>query len=141
MKMLRPGYRHVRLRNMLNMPLEYSTLFVCTKMEEEEFICVDDDLIVAPTSPPYVSLPSEVILKLHCDFEYITFLIQKLYTSYLFSITWFLFQKLSIIQKKQIYILKIYGIYPDDIPINVNAQINTTVEEVINTVSLSHCIF
>ncbi|XP_052101647.1 uncharacterized protein LOC127735503 isoform X2 [Mytilus californianus] len=35
LRCLRPGYRHVRLRNASNKPLELATLFICSKHEEE----------------------------------------------------------------------------------------------------------
>ncbi|KRY51589.1 1-phosphatidylinositol 4,5-bisphosphate phosphodiesterase epsilon-1 [Trichinella britovi] len=45
LKMLRAGYRHVRLRSPINTALEYSTLFIYSRMEEEEFIYLDDDAV------------------------------------------------------------------------------------------------
>ncbi|CDW53051.1 1 phosphatidylinositol 4,5 bisphosphate [Trichuris trichiura] len=43
LKALRAGYRHVRLRSPNNSPLEYSSIFIYSRMEEEEFIYVDGD--------------------------------------------------------------------------------------------------
>ena len=34
LKCLRPGYRHVRLRDITNVPLELATLFIYSKMTE-----------------------------------------------------------------------------------------------------------
>uniref|UniRef100_A0A0L8ICG3 Phosphoinositide phospholipase C n=2 Tax=Octopus bimaculoides TaxID=37653 RepID=A0A0L8ICG3_OCTBM len=36
LKHLRPGYRHVRLRNPLNQPTELATLFIYSKLEEDQ---------------------------------------------------------------------------------------------------------
>lgn len=35
LKCLRPGYRHVRLRSPQNQPLPLSSLFICSRTEEE----------------------------------------------------------------------------------------------------------
>lgn len=43
LKCLRPGFRHVRLRTPQNTPLEYATLFIYSRLEEEEFIHIDED--------------------------------------------------------------------------------------------------
>jgi len=120
-RLLRPGYRHLRLKNMLNVPLDYATMFIYSKMEEEEFISVDDDLIMAPHSPSPVTAPNDVLN------DFIVFL-----CSYLQKI--FFSQKTGAIQKKQIYIMKIFGIYPDDVSVNVHVQSSATVEEVISMV-------
>uniref|UniRef100_A0A915IWF8 Ras-associating domain-containing protein n=1 Tax=Romanomermis culicivorax TaxID=13658 RepID=A0A915IWF8_ROMCU len=105
-KLLRAGYRHLRLRNMLNAPLEYATLFIHSRLEEEEFISVDDDYC-----PPGQSSFS--------------FLAQKAGS-----------EKIGPILKKQIFILKIYGIFPDNSPVSIRVQNSTTVDEVI-TLALS----
>lgn len=43
LKCLRPGYRHVRLRTILNQPLNMATLFVYTRFEEESLERIYDD--------------------------------------------------------------------------------------------------
>ncbi len=44
---LRPGYRHLRLRALNNSSLDHSTLFIYSKLEEEEYVHVDDDYVAS----------------------------------------------------------------------------------------------
>lgn len=46
LKCLRPGYRHVRLKSAINQPLNMSSLFVYSKVEEENFdrVVADNEL-------------------------------------------------------------------------------------------------
>lgn len=46
-KHLRPGYRHVRLRNNQNNPLPVSTLFVFSRLEEESLEGVDGSMTIS----------------------------------------------------------------------------------------------
>lgn len=50
LKYLRPGYRHLRLRNLQNLPIDCATLFIYSRLEEEEFIYVDDDVALLNSS-------------------------------------------------------------------------------------------
>uniref|UniRef100_A0A5S6QM85 Phosphoinositide phospholipase C n=1 Tax=Trichuris muris TaxID=70415 RepID=A0A5S6QM85_TRIMR len=94
LKVLRAGYRHVRLRSPNNSPLDYSSMFIYSRMEEEELIYVDGGSVE-----------------------------NKLHT---------LSQNGEIpVFKQQIYVLKIYGVLPDNSSTTVQAQNTTTAREVI----------
>ena len=61
LRALRPGYRHLRLRAPNNTPLDHSTLFIHSRLEEEEYIEVEDDTALA--SPPKANPASLAVLK------------------------------------------------------------------------------
>uniref|UniRef100_A0A914I8L9 Phosphoinositide phospholipase C n=1 Tax=Globodera rostochiensis TaxID=31243 RepID=A0A914I8L9_GLORO len=135
---LRPGYRHLPLRTPGNQPLEQSFLFVRTRFEQEEHIYLhDEDLLLhfaggspfsaqhsphsaCSTSHPLSHHPahgpsgyeSELIyqvLKLESDANV---------------------KPLSIL-RRQIFIIRIIGLLPDDTPTIVHAESSSTVRSII----------
>ncbi|KFD72382.1 hypothetical protein M514_01694 [Trichuris suis] len=101
LKALRAGYRHVRLRSPNNCPLEYSSIFIYSRMEEEEFIYVDGE----STENKVHTLPQNGEIPIF---------------------------------KQQIYVLKIYGVCPDNSSTTVQAQSTTVAREVID-MALKNC--
>ncbi len=61
LRRLRPGYRHVRLRAPNNTPLDHSTLFIYSRLEEEEYIYVNGE------GPPTEHLKLQQELRLSLD--------------------------------------------------------------------------
>ncbi|CAD5206460.1 unnamed protein product [Bursaphelenchus okinawaensis] len=107
---LRPGYRHLPLRTVANQPLEQSALFIRTRFEEEQHIYLHDDEEVNIYSNYKPELAYQ-ILKIDPEADV---------------------QPLSVI-KKQIFIIKITGLYADDTPVIVHAESGTTVRCVVQS--------
>ncbi len=51
LKCLRPGYRHVRLRDITNVPLELATLFIYSKITEIVLIRSPEPDLLPPNTP------------------------------------------------------------------------------------------
>lgn len=51
LKCLRPGYRHVRLRDAANVPLELATLFIYSKITETNVIRNSEQDLLTPNTP------------------------------------------------------------------------------------------
>lgn len=51
LKCLRPGYRHVRLRDTANVPLELATLFIYSKITETNVIRNSEQDLLTPNTP------------------------------------------------------------------------------------------
>uniref|UniRef100_A0A158R571 Phosphoinositide phospholipase C n=1 Tax=Syphacia muris TaxID=451379 RepID=A0A158R571_9BILA len=108
-KCLRPGYRHLPLRDLSNHSLDQSMLFLFSKFEQEEIIYLFDDDNEYP--PNYEQELSWQILKADMGAEI----------------------KPLPVHKKQIFILKITGLNPDDAPTIVRADSSSTVRNVIQS--------
>ncbi|KAI6197887.1 hypothetical protein M3Y94_01278600 [Aphelenchoides besseyi] len=106
-KCLRPGYRHLPLRTAANQPLEAAMLFLRTRFEQEEHIYLHDQDI-----NPYSNYEPELsyqILSVDPDAN---------------------IKSLSIL-RRQIFIIRIIGLYNDETPSIVHAESGTTVKGVI----------
>ncbi|KAI6195032.1 hypothetical protein M3Y96_01188100 [Aphelenchoides besseyi] len=106
-KCLRPGYRHLPLRTTANQPLEAAMLFLRTRFEQEEHIYLHDQDI-----NPYSNYEPELsyqILSVDPDAN---------------------IKSLSIL-RRQIFIIRIIGLYNDETPSIVHAESGTTVKGVI----------
>ena len=51
LKCLRPGYRHVRLRDITNVPLELATLFIYSKTTETILVRSSEQDLLPPNTP------------------------------------------------------------------------------------------
>ncbi|KAI6230307.1 hypothetical protein M3Y99_01077200 [Aphelenchoides fujianensis] len=106
-KCLRPGYRHLPLRTAANQPLEAATLFLRTRFEQEEHIYLHDDDINSYSN--YEPELAYQILSVDPDAN---------------------IKPLSIL-RRQIFIIRIVGLFADDTPSIVHAESGTTVRGVI----------
>ncbi|CEF70920.1 1-phosphatidylinositol 4,5-bisphosphate phosphodiesterase epsilon-1 [Strongyloides ratti] len=107
LKCLRPGYRHLPMRTQSNKPMEQAYLFILTKYEHEEHIYLNDEDNL--NNIAYEQEMNYQNLKLFKD-------------SCVKSLP---------IYKKQIFVMRIYGISQDDNWITVEAEEKTTVRTVI----------
>uniref|UniRef100_A0A915PXN4 Phosphoinositide phospholipase C n=1 Tax=Setaria digitata TaxID=48799 RepID=A0A915PXN4_9BILA len=104
---IRAGYRHLPLRTPTNVPMEQATIFLYSYFEQEEHIYLhDEDSIV------------------NCNID------QQLHPQIL-DISSTPKKKTAPILKRQIFVLRITGLYPDDTPVIVHVESFTTVKNVI----------
>ncbi|KAK4312307.1 hypothetical protein Pmani_016237, partial [Petrolisthes manimaculis] len=105
LKCLRRGYRHVRLRNLLNQPLPVSTLFIYTMMEEEEYeiqqLSPGQDLSIAPSTLKKEAVESQDITP-------------------------------TVPLKRRKFFVKIHGVVPDEPYTVISATQECTTRDVIN---------
>uniref|UniRef100_A0AC34Q8F1 Phosphoinositide phospholipase C n=1 Tax=Panagrolaimus sp. JU765 TaxID=591449 RepID=A0AC34Q8F1_9BILA len=112
-KCLRQGYRHLPLRSPANQPLEYSSLFLRVRFEQEEHIYLhEEDGSRFPNYEP--EMPYQW-LKTDPDAQ---------------------LKRLNIV-KKQIFVLRIQGLANDDSSIIVYAESCSTVRDVIQKALMS----
>uniref|UniRef100_A0A914VHD0 Uncharacterized protein n=1 Tax=Plectus sambesii TaxID=2011161 RepID=A0A914VHD0_9BILA len=116
LKCLRPGFRHVRLRTPANLPLDQSTLFIRSRFEEEEHIYLHDE-------DSYMQSASEQSIA----FE----LAKKQYDE-----SGIIGKQLPML-KRQIFVLRISGLYADDTATVVQAESSSTVRSVIQSALLT----
>ncbi|GMT05809.1 hypothetical protein PENTCL1PPCAC_27983, partial [Pristionchus entomophagus] len=107
-KCLRPGYRHLPMRTPSNQPMDSATLFIRTRFEQEEHIYLHDEDST-----------------MHCNVEHPL--------SYLNDMT----MRTTPPVKKQIFILRINGLVAEDAVTVVQAESNTTVNDIIKKALIS----
>ncbi|RCN45800.1 C2 domain protein [Ancylostoma caninum] len=105
---IRPGFRHLPLRSASNQPLDNSTIFLRTRFEQEEHIYLHDD-----DSTSYYNI--EHVLAYRTELAPET-------TPY-------------PILKKQIFVLKVTGVFAEETPITVHCESDSTVKTIIQQVS------
>uniref|UniRef100_A0A7E4VIV1 Phosphoinositide phospholipase C n=1 Tax=Panagrellus redivivus TaxID=6233 RepID=A0A7E4VIV1_PANRE len=106
-KCLRPGYRHLPLRTPANQALEQSMLFLRTRFELEEHIYLHEG--DAPATPAYEPELAYQILKVDPEAQ---------------------IRPLNIL-RRQIFVIRVQGLYNDDTPVLVHAESSSTVKHVI----------
>ncbi|EYC06425.1 hypothetical protein Y032_0076g1053 [Ancylostoma ceylanicum] len=107
---IRPGFRHLPLRSSSNQPLDNSTIFLRTRFEQEEHIYLHDD---DSTS--------------HYNIEHVL-----AYRTELAPET-----SPYPILKKQIFVLKVTGVFAEETPITVHCESDSTVKTIIQQVLLN----
>uniref|UniRef100_A0A0N5BH47 Phosphoinositide phospholipase C n=1 Tax=Strongyloides papillosus TaxID=174720 RepID=A0A0N5BH47_STREA len=107
LKCLRPGYRHLPMRTQANKPIEQAHLFILTKYEHEEHIYLND-----------IDNLNNVAFEQEMNYQNL-----KLFKDSCV--------KPLPILKKQIFVMRIYGISQDDNWVTVEAKEKTTVRSVI----------
>uniref|UniRef100_A0A183C4W4 Phosphoinositide phospholipase C n=1 Tax=Globodera pallida TaxID=36090 RepID=A0A183C4W4_GLOPA len=135
---LRPGYRHLPLRTPGNQPLEQSFLFVRTRFEQEEHIYLhDEDLLLhfAGGSPlsaqhsPHSACSSSHPLSHHSAHGPSGYESELIYQVLKLESDANV-KPLSIL-RRQIFIIRIIGLLPDDTPTIVHAESSSTVRSII----------
>ncbi|KAL3102215.1 hypothetical protein niasHS_003624 [Heterodera schachtii] len=135
---LRPGYRHLPLRTPGNQPLEQSFLFVRTRFEQEEHIYLhDEDLLLhnARGSPlsaqhsPHSACSASHQPPYHAAHGPSGYEPELLYQTLKLEPD-SMVKPLSIL-RRQIFIIRIIGLFSDDTPTIVHAESSSTVRSII----------
>uniref|UniRef100_A0A1I8BPM6 Phosphoinositide phospholipase C n=1 Tax=Meloidogyne hapla TaxID=6305 RepID=A0A1I8BPM6_MELHA len=135
---LRPGYRHLPLRTPNNQPLEQSLLFIRTRFEQEEHIYLHEEDHPLPYGAPYSAQhsPHSACSNSQPHSGSVSMGTNNNYEPEM------LYQVLKIdpeanvkplfILRRQIFIIRILGLFPDDTTsIVVHAESSSTVRSVI----------
>uniref|UniRef100_A0A0N5A3Q4 Phosphoinositide phospholipase C n=1 Tax=Parastrongyloides trichosuri TaxID=131310 RepID=A0A0N5A3Q4_PARTI len=108
LKCLRPGYRHLPMRTQANKPMEQASIFLLTKYEHEEHIYLNDEDNL-----------NNIAFEQEMDYQNL-----KLFKDSCV--------KPLPIYKKQIFVMRIYGVTHEDNWVTVEAVQKTTVKSVIH---------
>uniref|UniRef100_A0AC35TZW9 Phosphoinositide phospholipase C n=1 Tax=Rhabditophanes sp. KR3021 TaxID=114890 RepID=A0AC35TZW9_9BILA len=106
-KCLRPGYRHLPMRTPANQPMEQTTIFLFSKFEHEEHIYLHDE-----DNASCMSVTQELAyqtLKLNNSGN---------------------IRPIPIF-KRQIFVIRVYGLLAEDVPVTIQAQTNGNAKMVI----------
>ncbi|VDN57858.1 unnamed protein product [Dracunculus medinensis] len=101
---LRPGYRHLPLRNSVNLQVDNATIFIHSRFEQEEHVYLYDD-------------DETTMYNIDQQLAYQTIKDDQI--------------KPVPMLKRQVFVLRVLGLLADDGAVIVHAELNTTVRSVI----------